>query len=486
MQGSPRPLQPRQPAPARQRGAILILTALTLTVLIGAAGLAVDAGRAYGVKARLNAALDATAIAAARALSEGATDADRIARARETGNRFFTMNYPADFMSSTPSAPTINARRLANGRWEVDVSATAQMPTTFMRVLGRTEYDVGASGQAIRRDLDAMLVMDTSGSLVQSPNTSATFNTLKSAAINSFVARFVDGNGGDRVGLVSFASGAVIDVPINKDANRGFNRTTITNGINALTAVGATATAEGMSKAVAELNAIPAAVRSSLRVILLFSDGAPNILNGQFRQSTGSIVPANGSFNLYSETSNGTINGGGASCPNSDGACRTMPSNARNGAETWYGSNYGSTRRAITQLPLTGSGGVPLASFNGQRGALTQSGGVAAYPYQNTRCNVNKAARNMVENIANTARNGDIRIYAIGLGSALNTLEVSFCGYNLAQDQGSMILKRVANAADSDTGNAGQPRGLYCHAADATELNRCFSSIASEILRLTI
>src|SRR5690606_35368882 len=126
----------------RERGAVLILTALTLVVVIGAVGLAVDSGRGYGVKARLNAAVDAAAIAAARALSEGATDAERIARARNTGERFFTMNYPANFMESTVSSPTINAQRLANGRWVVVVSATADMPTTFMRVLGRTQYDV--------------------------------------------------------------------------------------------------------------------------------------------------------------------------------------------------------------------------------------------------------------------------------------------------------------------------------------------------------
>lgn len=478
-----RSLSPLREMPRRQGGAVLILTALTLTVLIGAVGLAVDAGRAYGVKARLNAALDAAAIAAARALSEGVTDADRISRAQQTGNRFFTMNYPNDFLSSTPSAPTINAQRLSNGRWVVDVSATAVMPTTFMRVLGRTQYNVGASGQAIRRDLDAMLVMDTSGSLA-SP--SSVFPTLKSAAINSFVARFVDGVGGDRLGLVTFASGTVIDVPINKNANRGFNRSQVTSAINALSAVGATATAEGLSKAVGELNAIPAAVRSSLRVILLFSDGAPNIVNGQFRQTTGSIVPATGSFNLYSETTGSDISIGGKVCRAADGACRTMPANQRNGPETYYGANYGASYRQITHLPLTGSNGVPLASFNGQRGALQQGGGVAGYPYQNTRCNVNKAARNMVENIANSARGSDIRIYSIGLGDALNNLEVTFCGYNLAQDQGSMILKRAANAADSDTHNPNQPVGLYCHAADATQLNRCFSAIASEILRLTI
>jgi hypothetical protein len=91
-----------------------------------------------------------------------------------------------------------------------------------------------------------------------------------------------------------------------------------------------------------------------------------------------------------------------------------------------------------------------------------------------------------VERIANDARTSDIRIYTIGLGNALNTLEISFCSYTVSNESGASILRRVANAADSDALNVNQPRGLYCYAADASELNRCFSSIASEILRLTI
>jgi Flp pilus assembly protein TadG len=472
----------------RERGSILILSALSLVVLGGAVGLAVDSGRAYGVKARLNAAIDAAAIATARALSEGATDADRISRARSAGLRFFTMNYPNDFMGSTVSTPTINAQKLENGRWVVDVSATAEMPTTFMRLLGRTEFEVGASGQAIRRDLDAMLVMDTSGSLA-SP--SSVFPTLKNAAINSFISRFVDGPGGDRVGLVSFASGAVIDVPINKNATRGFNRTQVVNAINSLTAVGATATAEGMAKGVAELQAIPVDVRSSLRVILLFSDGAPNMVNGQFWRGTASaanrLLPSSGTINLYSETGSGSITSPGR-CLSSDGACRTMPSNLRNGPETFYSNDYASSspnNPRISHLPLTGSGGVPLSSFDNRR-TLTTATGATGFPYANNRCNVNKAARNMVERIANDARNSDIRVYTIGLGNALNTLEISFCSYTVSNESGASILRRVANAADSDALNVNQPRGLYCYAADASELNRCFSSIASEILRLTI
>lgn len=445
----------------RQRGQVLILVGLTLVVLIGAVGLAVDLGRAYGVKARLNAAVDAAAIGAARALAEGVDDAARIANAQAAAQRFFGLNYPVDFLSSTPSAPTASAVHEASGRWTVSVSATAQMPTTFMRVLGQTQVNVAAAGQAIRRDLDALLVMDTSGSLAPPYSPSTVFPTLKDAAVNSFIARFAAGAGGDRVGLVSFSSGAVLDVPIDKTSTRGFTRTTVVNAINALTAEGATASAEGLRKGVDELNAVPVALRSSLRVILFFSDGAPNLVSGTFPRSSG----GSRAYNLYSDITGSAT----------DAANWVFDQNYRN-------RDLGRDN-TISSLPLTGSGGIALASYNGKR---TLSGS----PYTNNRCNVNKAARNMVENVANSARGQQIRIYAIGLGNPLNTLETSFgggnCGYALANEQGSTILKRLANTSDSDTSNTSQPQGLYCHAATATDLDRCFSTIASEILRLTL
>lgn len=463
----------------RQRGQILILTGITLIVLIGAVGLAVDTGRAYGVKARLNAAVDAASIAAARALAQGNDDASRIANAQAAAVRFFNLNYPADFMGSTPSAPTTSAVKEESGRWRVRVSATSDMPTTFIRVLGQTQVEVAAMGEAIRRDLDAMLVMDVSGSI------GSDLPALKQAAINGFISKFNSGAGGDRVGLASFSSGAVLDVPIDKTATRGFNKTTVVNAINALPMGGATASAEGMRVALGELNAVPTAYRSSLRVILFFSDGAPNLINGQFyRQGNGTMVPSTTTTgNLYSETSAANL----TYCPNADGACRMMPSNQRDGAESWYSSvvSGGVSRPAITHLPLTGSGGVTLTSFRGERSLVTATGGGASYPYDNTRCNVNRAARNMVENIANSARGQEVRVYTIGLGDALNNLEITFCGYG-TNERGANILRRLANSADSDRLNDAQPKGLYCYAATASELERCFSTIASEILRLVL
>lgn len=473
---------------AHQRGQVLIIVGISLAVLIGAVGLAIDSGRAYGVKARLNAAVDAAAIAAARALSEGADDNARRANAVAVGERFFRMNYPDGFLGSTPSAPTITAVHEASGYWRVNASATATMPTTFMRVLaGDTIVAPSAAGEAIRRDLDVMLVMDVSGSLSTSD-----LNTLKQAAKNSFINRFAAGANGDRVGLVSFSSGAVIDEAINKTSARGFNRTAINADVTNLPGGGATASAEGMRKALSELDGVPAEYRSSLRVILFFSDGAPNVVSAAFPRASGSPNPISG--NLYSETSGDPNNASyNSDCINRGrgSPCRMWRDDRR---YVSWGENQGNGGYTITNingLPATGAGGIPLASYAGHPfpRTLTSSGGM----YQDTRCNVNRAARNMVENVANTARGQGVRIYTIGLGDALETLEPSFssgnCGYpsgSTSRERGSVILKRLANAADSDAFNASQPQGLYCWAQQASALDRCFSTIASEILRLTL
>jgi len=505
-------MHPHRLAPTRERGQVLIIVALSLAVLIGAVGLAIDSGRAYGVKARLNAAVDAAAIAAARALAVGDNDTARIANAQATGKRFFDMNYPDGFLGSTPSEPSITAVHEDSGYWRVNVSATADMPTTFMRVFGNdTIVSPAAAGEAIRRDLDVVLVMDTSGSL-NSPSTA--FGTLKTAAVNNFVNKFAAGARGDRLGLVTFASGAVLDEAIDKTSTRGFNRTRIVTKINALVADGATASAEGMRIALEELNGVPTALRSSLRVILFFSDGAPNLIRGNYyRQGNYSIV----SGNLYSETSNTTLGSSYRSgsrnyqayCSTNSSAmnaypCRMFPSNTRSGNEARYvrieptpSGNPPSPLQypPITHLPINGFGAYPL---NGPR-TLTNAPSpavdashrpVAGFPYGNTYCNMNRAARNMVETVAKAAREQEIRVYTVGLGDALQTLETSFsggnCGYTTANEKGEAILKRLANTRDASTYNPDQPEGMYCWAQNAAALGPCFDKIASEILRLTM
>ena len=441
-----------------QRGQILVLVAVSIFALIGLVGLAIDSGLAYGVKAKLASAVDAASIAGARALAEGVDDDARIVAARNAAKNYFAANFPAGFLGATRVPLTddmISAVHDTTGYWTVTVTGSAVTPVTFMRLFGFTEFPISAMGQSIRRDLDIILVLDTSGSLA-SP--SSTFPALKAAAVN-FVNKFNAGSNGDRVGVVSFASGAVVDVPILKDGTRGFNKIQVINAINALNVSGSTASAEGLRLALNDINGVPPINRSSLRMIVFFSDGAPNDVPAIFSNSG---TPVTG--DLYSETSS----------PGTSKATRIFRNDRR---DTQLGDYANIASLPESGFAVTGVGNINLASYNNQR-TLTGS------PTTNTRCNVNKAARNMAENVANTARSQVVKIHSIALGAAVNTLEITFCSYG-SSELGSRLMKRLSNTSDSDAYNALQPTGLYVWAENAVDLDNAFTSIASEILRLS-
>jgi Flp pilus assembly protein TadG len=437
------------------KGQVLVLIVIVLVILLALAGLAVDIGMAYGVKTKLNAAVDAAAIAAGRVTSLGTSGMTTQA------TNYFNANYPSGLLGSTVSVPTTNAVHNPDGSWTITISATASVPTNFAKVVGWRNFSVNASATCTVRSLDLILVLDSSGSLTDPPSTPA---LLKSAS-KSFIANFDTTS--DRIGLIHFASGAVTDVTIN--AAKGFNLTTINNKIDAITVIGATTAEEAMRLAKEQLDAIPLTSQSSLRAIVFFTDGAPNGVAGNFNNG-GAIVQGD----LYSETDTSI---GWAQSINST-PFRMFFINQQN--------NSLADAMSITILPTTDyKGTVNLTSFNNIR-TLTTSGG----NIQNTWCNVNKAARNMLENVADAARSesgsagSPIHVFTIGLGASLTTLEVNYCGYS-GGDQGSNILKRLANIPGVDTYNASQPSGLYAYAADPTQLNNAFTQVANAILRLT-
>lgn len=446
------------------QGNVLLMFALCLVMIIGFAGLVVDAGIGYGVKAKLNAAVDAASIAAARAVATGDTDDLRRESAIKQGTRFYYANFPTDYMGASVQAPAVTANKV-DGKWFISVTGTASTPTYLMRVFGVNSFEVMATGEAVRRDLDLMLVLDTSGSL------QSVFSDVKSSAVK-FVNKFNGGAGGDRLGLVVFADGAALSVPINKTSARGFNKTTVVSQINAQSSSGWTASSEAMRRALNEINAVPANLQSSLRVVVLFSDGAPN--------TPAAIWPRHNSWGNQT----GTVT---ASLPSTTGSGNpllcTSSSNCTlyryDSRSSSYG-NYGD----INRLPVTAGTSFdnkPLSSFNNKRifsPALSALNSASL-------CNVNKAARNMLENIANDTRGQKIVVFTLGLGDQLNGFEgITACGYGQAE-YGANILKRVANAIGVDTYNSAQPAGSYVYAAHASDLDAAFNKIASEIIRLS-
>jgi Flp pilus assembly protein TadG len=139
-----------------RKGSVAILTAFAFIALIGCVGIAVDTSIAYAVKARLGAALDAAALAGARAFASPNRDADI--------QNFFDANYPAGYLGSTLKPLDIG---VDNQNRTITVTARASAPTYFMRVLGHDSTDVAAAAEATlsSRDVEVSLVLDVTGSM---------------------------------------------------------------------------------------------------------------------------------------------------------------------------------------------------------------------------------------------------------------------------------------------------------------------------------
>lgn len=436
------------------KGQAIILIAISILVLLALAGLAVDVGMAYGVKAKLNAAVDAAALAAGRVVAQGSSAASTQA------TNYFNANYPSSLLGATVTSlvttPTLNA----DGSWSVCVTATANVPSNFAKVLGWQNFTVVSSATSTIRTLDLVLVLDNSGSM------SASIPLLKTAA-TGFVANFDQTN--DRIGMIHFGGGALQDVVMT--TTKGFNLTTVDNAINSIYSAGATTSEEAMRLAKVQLDAIPSGSQSSVRAIVFFSDGAPNGVAGIFNNGGTSVTGA-----LYSESCypNSTWSDT-FSCGTDIPAVRLFSDNLQN--------NPLADACSISTLPAFDySGQVALQSYDNIRTFVPTGGTIT-----NTRCNVNMAARNMLENVANAARSeatNPIHVFTIGLGSDLTHQEITQCGYG-ANEIGQTILQRLANIQGVDTYNPNQPTGLYAYAADATQLNNAFNQVASFLLRLS-
>jgi Flp pilus assembly protein TadG len=438
----------------------MVLLALMLVVLLGIAALALDGGMAYGVKAKMNAAADAAAIAALRertSMYGSDTSASAVA------SNYFNANFPSDTMGIPhPNCSVDIGTR--NGSYVAKVDATAVVPTLFARVLGWHGLTLTAHSEATRANVDVALVLDTSGSLT------TTWNSVSSAT-EDFVNRFSEDN--DRVALVPFGdavglreSGGSLVLSAGTEINPSsaaprFRRDSVNSKIDAVVPAGYTATEFGMRIAIDQLNKVPVGNRAARRAIVLFSDGAPNTFAGQFLDTSGATL-------------GGTLWSGNFS-----------PRPTRlNHADLTADKAPGSI--SLLKVPSMG-GGNRIGSVTLE--TVSVANAKRQIQYDDTtpgglKCNANKAARNLAENMAESARNQGIVIYAIGYGKYLDDPDIS-SDCSMASEKGSTVLQRMANTRASDTYNPNQPTGAFCNAISADELARCFDAVYTSLMRLT-
>ena len=138
-----------------RRGNFATIFALSAIPLVVAAGAAIDISRAYIVENRLNAALDAAALAVGGATGKTQAQLEEIAQA------YFDANYPAEKLG-VPGAVMV----VQSGS-DVILTASAELPTSLMGIVGIDTLSVGASSQVTRqgRKLELALVLDVTGSM---------------------------------------------------------------------------------------------------------------------------------------------------------------------------------------------------------------------------------------------------------------------------------------------------------------------------------
>ena len=197
-----------------QAGNTLAIVAAAIIPLMGLIGGGVDMSRAYMVRSRLQQACDAAALAGRRSMTTASmTDTDKT-----EARRFFDFNFPQGTFGSTSFTPTIQSN--PSETTTVQVSATTSVPTTIMRVFGKTSMEIAVDCNS-RFDIgntDVMLVLDTTGSMDSSISNGTGGTTTRIAALRQAVRDFYDtlGAGNNSTGRIRYGF-----VPYSSTVNVG-------------------------------------------------------------------------------------------------------------------------------------------------------------------------------------------------------------------------------------------------------------------------
>ena len=142
-----------------QRGNAMMLTAAAIVPVLGMVGSGVDIGRAYMAQLRLQQACDAGVLAGRRSMAAGTYTAT----AKAEANKMFGFNFPDGTYDSSRTQFTSQGQGTAN----VVGTARTHLPTTVMRIFGKTgfELSVNCTAKLEISNADIMLVLDVTGSM---------------------------------------------------------------------------------------------------------------------------------------------------------------------------------------------------------------------------------------------------------------------------------------------------------------------------------
>ena len=515
---------------SRESGVAIYITAVLLVLIIPMVGLAIDSTLLYIVKARLQGAVDGAALAASRGLSRGTDETTQKNAAIAAGKTYVMLNYPANyFFSNSVTVDPDNGVSIdlsvAHQR-TVTVTASVVQPTLFMRWLNFTSTTVVAKAETVRKDVNVVLVLDRSGSMTAS----GSCTPMKAAAIN-FLSNFAAGR--DEVGIVSFATSAVVQMALtstfnnNDPSGSGLNTTTVVNG---LSCQGSTNSSSALWTAYDQLVRLNQS--GALNYIVFFTDGEPTAVSVNMPIAAGSTcndtnipkvvsggtpppgLPSGyvgkyipGAYAVFVDGSAFIGNAKYWAVANSDGSLPSTVTNSNDqvvadySTGCAYASGWSSTGPNSTNWQkITDFQGIPVTDVYGSNlvndsyKTTTRAGN---YIKISDHTNGIPMATNAADDAAKRIRTGatdqgpnggawpdgvsapahglsGVIIHSIGLGNA---------PVPIAAD--NVLFTRISNTTTSPIYDSSYGSGVYAYAPTAAELGQAFQQIASEILRLS-
>lgn len=175
-------------------GVAAVWFGMTVPLIVSSVGMSVDLAQSYLVRERLSHALDAAALAAA---SMATDDPDEI---EQKVNDFIEANYPPDKVGFTT---VVNVTSTYD---KVNVEATAELSTTFMKAFGMDTVEVSVESEVTKevKAIEVVLVMDVTGSMSINNNI-ATLRTAATDFVDTMFDRVKDKND-LKIGLVPFST----------------------------------------------------------------------------------------------------------------------------------------------------------------------------------------------------------------------------------------------------------------------------------------
>jgi Flp pilus assembly protein TadG len=520
----------------RQKGVSLILGTAALVMIIPMIGMFVDVGVLYAAKARLQSSVDGAALAAARALNLGQTPSQQQSSAQQNALNWFYANFPNGNWATTNTQMTLSSVQFstnANIR-SVSVTASTNVPTFFMKWFNVNFTTISANGQASRRDVVIMMVMDRSGSMNSNNGCSHMRNAAK-----LFTGQFAAGR--DQIGMVEFGDTAWVDSAPTTNFQTVLGYTNNSgNGAGLIDTIGCndnTNTPQALSLGYNELYKVN--LPGAFNILMFFTDGIPNSLTLNFqnvmlsssgcKDSNNLAISAGGSFvNNPPSWTPGWVFGGGyytASIP--AGPIGIIASDDPNGSGSYGVRKYQGFSQSNNNHGTISSGSAPGCSFpssesnyvndfqllpptdawgnslveNSYNPLTTDTNGniiLSSTADNGTALSGNNlifhyAARNAADEAAQQARsniNLPVTIFGVGLG-----------GTSLAPP-GYDFMQRITNDPNPDLYNSpalysacsaepkchhwtDQPQGTFIFSSSPTQLDNVFLQMASQILRLS-